>query len=139
MLMAEKHWAAKMAAGFTNGASRGGDKQNSRVQLITFATQHQTHWVNLGLNYGNNRSYTNEDIQKRDSYTLGGPAKPTRIRAATSLRQLPISAPRSSLGAALPRSHRSFWRDGPCSAGKRCAAYRAAQIIRTREARCGFP
>jgi hypothetical protein len=29
------------------------------------------HWVNLGLNYGNNRSYTNEDILNRDSYTLG--------------------------------------------------------------------
>jgi NAD(P)H dehydrogenase (quinone) len=25
----------------------------------------------LGLNYGNNRSYTNEDILNRDSYTLG--------------------------------------------------------------------
>jgi hypothetical protein len=32
---------------------------------------HCAHWVNLGLNYGNNRSYTNEDILNRDSYTLG--------------------------------------------------------------------
>jgi hypothetical protein len=38
---------------------------------MTFAAQHQMHWVNLGLNYGNNRSYTNEDILNRDSYTLG--------------------------------------------------------------------
>ena len=68
---AEKRWAGKIAAGFTNGASRGGDKQNSLVQLMTFAAQHQMHWVNLGLNYGNNRSYTNEDILNRDSYTLG--------------------------------------------------------------------
>lgn len=67
----EKCWANKIAAGFTNGASRGGDKQNSLVQLATFAAQHQMHWVNLGLNYGNNRSYTNEDILNRDSYTLG--------------------------------------------------------------------
>jgi NAD(P)H dehydrogenase (quinone) len=67
----EKCWAGKIAAGFTNGASRGGDKQNSLVQLMTFAAQHQMHWVNLGLNYGNNRSYTNEDILNRDSYTLG--------------------------------------------------------------------
>ncbi len=67
----EKRWANKIAAGFTNGASRGGDKQNSLVQLVTFAAQHQMHWVNLGLNYGNNRSYTNEDILNRDSYTLG--------------------------------------------------------------------
>jgi NAD(P)H dehydrogenase (quinone) len=68
---AEKRWAGKVAAGFTNGASRGGDKQNSLVQLMTFAAQHQMHWVNLGLNYGNNRSYTNENILNRDSYTLG--------------------------------------------------------------------
>src|ERR1700751_3824436 len=68
---AEKRWANKVAAGFTNGASRGGDKQTSLVQLMTFAAQHQMHWVNLGLNYGNNRSYTNEDILNRDSYTLG--------------------------------------------------------------------
>ena len=67
----EKRWANKIAAGFTNGASRGGDKQNSLVQLMTFAAQHQMHWVSLGLNYGNNRSYTNEDILNRDSYTLG--------------------------------------------------------------------
>lgn len=67
----EKRWANKVAAGFTNGASRGGDKQNSLVQLTTFAAQHQMHWVNLGLNYGNNRSYTNEHILNRDSYTLG--------------------------------------------------------------------
>jgi multimeric flavodoxin WrbA len=68
---AEKRWANKVAAGFTNGASRGGDKQNSLVQLMTFAAQHQMHWVNLGLNYGNNRSTTNEDILNRDAYTLG--------------------------------------------------------------------
>jgi multimeric flavodoxin WrbA len=68
---AAKRWVGKIAAGFTNGASRGGDKQNSLVQLMTFAAQHQMHWVNLGLNYGNNRSYTNEDILNRDSYTLG--------------------------------------------------------------------
>jgi len=67
----EKRWANKVAAGFTNGASRGGDKQNSLVQLMTFAAQHQMHWVSLGLNYGNNRSYTNEDILNRDTYTLG--------------------------------------------------------------------
>jgi len=48
-----------------------GDKQNSPVQLMIFAAQHRMHWVNLGLNYGNNRSYTNEDILNRDSYTLG--------------------------------------------------------------------
>jgi NAD(P)H dehydrogenase (quinone) len=116
----EKRWAGKIAAGFTNGGSRGGDNQNSLVQPMMFAAQHQMHWVNLGLNYGNNRSYTNEDILNRDSYTLGMAARPTSIRAATSLRHPPTSALRSSLGAASPKSHRSFRRDGPCSTGQRC-------------------
>src|ERR1700746_2854168 len=38
---------------------------------MTFAAPHQMPGVNLGLNYGNTRSYTNEDILNRDSYTLG--------------------------------------------------------------------
>ena len=67
----EKRWADKLAAGFTNGGSRGGDKQNSLIQLMTFAGQHQMHWINLGLNYGNNRSNSTEDILNRDTYTLG--------------------------------------------------------------------
>lgn len=68
---AQKRWANKVAAGFTNGGSRGGDKQTSLIQLMTFAAQHHMHWVNLGLPYGNNRSFTNEDMLNRDAYTLG--------------------------------------------------------------------
>ena len=68
---AEKRWDGKIAAGFTNGGSRAGDKQNSLVQLITFAAQHQMHWVSLGLSYGNNRSNTNDEILNRDTYSLG--------------------------------------------------------------------
>ena len=68
---AEKRWDGKVAAGFTNGGSRAGDKQNSLVQLMSFAAQHQMHWVNLGLGYGNNRSNTNDDILNRDTYSLG--------------------------------------------------------------------
>ena len=92
---AEKRWAGKIAAGFTNGASRGGDKQNSLVQLMTFAAQHQMHWVNLGLNYGNNRSYTNEDILNRDSYTLGMAGQAEVASAA--LQELRRAQPNISL------------------------------------------
>lgn len=49
----EKRWEGKIAAGFTNGASRGGDKQNSLVQLMTFAAQHrrtaEDRWCNSML------------------------------------------------------------------------------------------
>src|SRR5258708_792414 len=85
----EKRWEGKVAAGFTNGASRGGDKQNSLVQLMTFAAQHQMHWVNLGLNYGNNPSYTNEDILNRTTYTLAMPAQ-------AAIYHTPTTAPPSS-------------------------------------------
>lgn len=67
----EKRWNGKIAGGFTNAGSTGGDKQNSLIQLMTFAAQHQMHWVSLGLGYGNNRSNTNNDILNRDTYSLG--------------------------------------------------------------------
>lgn len=67
----EKRWNGKIAAGFTNGGSRGGDKQNSLIQLMTFAAQHQMHWVGLGLSYGNNRANTNDEILNRDTYSIG--------------------------------------------------------------------
>lgn len=96
----EKRWEGKVAAGFTNGASRGGDKQNSLVQLMTFAARHQMHWVNLGLNYGNNRSYTNEDILNRDSYTLG--MAPGPIETAMLDRITGSADRKATLVAGLP-------------------------------------
>jgi len=131
---AEKRWEGKVAAGFTNGASRGGDKQNSLVQLMTFAAQHQMHRVNLGMNYGNNRSYTNEDILNRDSYTLGMAGQADMDQSATSLRRRPIFGPRSSLAAEWPRSRRSCRLAGRCSAGQLTAAFRAVPTIRIRKA-----
>lgn len=68
---AQKRWEGKVAAGFTLGGSRAGDKQNSLIQLMSFAAQHHMHWVNLGLGYGNNRSSTTDDILNRDTYSLG--------------------------------------------------------------------
>jgi NAD(P)H dehydrogenase (quinone) len=44
----EKRWNGKIAGGFTNAGSRGGDKQNSLIQLMTFAAQHHMIWVGLG-------------------------------------------------------------------------------------------
>src|SRR5258708_35459488 len=67
---AEKRWANKVAAGFTNGSSRGGDKQNSLVQLVTFEAQHHIHLVNLRLHYGNNRSVSHEGTLNWAAYTF---------------------------------------------------------------------
>jgi multimeric flavodoxin WrbA len=38
-------WKDKIAAGFTNSGSLSGDKFNTLVQLVTFATQHGMIWV----------------------------------------------------------------------------------------------
>lgn len=49
-------WKDKLAAGFTNSASHSGDKLNSLVQMMVFASQHAMLWVSLGLMPGNNSS-----------------------------------------------------------------------------------
>lgn len=64
-------WADKIAAGFTNAASRSGDKLATLQQLSIFAAQHSMHWVNLGLPPGHNSSTTTEDMLNRDSYFIG--------------------------------------------------------------------
>lgn len=67
----EKRWEDKLAAGFTNAASRSGDKLNSLIQLAIFAAQHHMNWINLGLPPGHNASFTSEDILNRHSFWLG--------------------------------------------------------------------
>lgn len=101
----EKCWANKIAAGFTNGASRGGDKQNSLVQLATFAARHQMHWVNLGLNYGNNRSYTNEDTATATHWAWR--RRPTWTKVATSRLRRQTFARRSYSVNGWPRLRRN--------------------------------
>lgn len=64
-------WADKVAAGFTNAASRSGDKLATLQQLSIFAAQHAMHWVNLGLPPGHNSSTTTEEMLNRDSYFIG--------------------------------------------------------------------
>ena len=54
-------WRDKIAAGFTNSASRSGDKLATLQQLAIFAAQHGMHWVGLGLPPGNNSSSGSEE------------------------------------------------------------------------------
>jgi multimeric flavodoxin WrbA len=68
-------WKNKIAAGFTNAASRSGDKLNSLQQLSIFAAQHGMHWVNLGLGPGHNASSTTEEALNRHSFFLGAAAQ----------------------------------------------------------------
>lgn len=68
-------WKNKIAAGFTNSASRAGDKLATLQQFSIFAAQHGMHWVNLGLPPGHNSSKTTEDTLNRHSFFLGATAQ----------------------------------------------------------------
>jgi len=68
-------WRDKIAAGFTNSASRSGDKLATLQQLAIFAAQHGMHWVNLGLPPGNNSSSGSEQDLNRLGFFMGAAAQ----------------------------------------------------------------
>ena len=68
-------WKDKVAAGFTNSASRSGDKLATLQQIAVFAAQHAMHWVSLGLPPGHNSSKSSEDSLNRHGYFLGAGAQ----------------------------------------------------------------
>ncbi len=71
----EQRWADKLAAGFTNSGSQNGDKQNTLVQLLTFAAQHGMLWVNLNQLPGNNSSTGSVEDLNRLGASLGAMAQ----------------------------------------------------------------
>lgn len=113
-------WANKLAAGFTNAASRSGDKLATLQQLSIFAAQHAMHWINLGLPPGHNSSTTTEDVLNRDTYFLG-------VGAQSNFDEGPDVAPKHPdlltaeyLGARVAGVSREL------VAGRKCVAARAA-------------
>jgi NAD(P)H dehydrogenase (quinone) len=63
-------WKDKLAAGFTNSASWSGDKLNTLIQLMIFASQHGMLWVSLGLMPGNNNSKgSSADLNRVGSFS----------------------------------------------------------------------
>jgi multimeric flavodoxin WrbA len=75
-------WSNKIAAGFTNSASRSGDKMATLIQLAVFAAQHRMHWVALGLPPGNNSSKGSESDLNRLGFFLGAAAQSNADQAA---------------------------------------------------------
>ena len=71
----EQKWADKLAAGFTNSGSQNGDKQNTLVDIATFAAQHGMVWINLNLMPGNNKSGGSVDDLNRLGSWLGAMAQ----------------------------------------------------------------
>ena len=71
----ELKWADKLAAGFTNSGSQNGDKQNTLVDIATFAAQHGMVWINLNLMPGNNNSNGSVDDLNRLGSFMGAMAQ----------------------------------------------------------------
>ena len=71
----EQKWADKLAAGFTNSGSQNGDKQNTLVDIATFAAQHGMVWINLNIMPGNNNSGGSVEDLNRLGSSLGAMAQ----------------------------------------------------------------
>ncbi|WP_395294645.1 flavodoxin family protein [Kitasatospora hibisci] len=67
-------WRDKVAAGFTNSASKSGDKAGTLGFFQTLAAQHGMSWVNLGLKPGWNSSAGTEDDLNRLGFSSGAAA-----------------------------------------------------------------
>ncbi|GAB2699517.1 flavodoxin family protein [Kitasatospora kifunensis] len=68
-------WKDKLAAGFTNSASKSGDKLATLQFLSIFAAQHGMTWVNLGLHPGWNATTASENDLNRLGFFLGAAAQ----------------------------------------------------------------
>jgi multimeric flavodoxin WrbA len=68
-------WQDKLAAGFTNSASKSGDKLSTLQYFQTLAAQHGMHWVNLGLKPGWNSSTGSENDLNRLGFFSGAGAQ----------------------------------------------------------------
>ncbi|MFH7596676.1 flavodoxin family protein [Streptomyces racemochromogenes] len=68
-------WQDKVAAGFTNSASKSGDKLNTLQYFQMLASQHGMSWVNLGLKPGWNSSTGSEYDLNRLGFSSGAAAQ----------------------------------------------------------------
>ncbi|MCL8016110.1 flavodoxin family protein [Streptomyces sp. AS02] len=72
---AERAWTDKLAAGFTNSASKSGDKLHTLQFFQILAAQLGMHWINLGLLPGWNSSAGSENDLNRLGVFAGAAAQ----------------------------------------------------------------
>ncbi|MEU7006817.1 flavodoxin family protein [Streptomyces sp. NPDC046332] len=68
-------WSDKLAAGFTNSASKSGDKLHTLQFFQILAAQHGMTWVNLGLKPGWNTTEASENDINRLGFFVGAAAQ----------------------------------------------------------------
>lgn len=72
---ATRAWQDKIAAGFSNSASKSGDKLHTLQYFTVLAAQHGMHWVGLNLMPGWNSSTASENDPNRLGFFLGAGAQ----------------------------------------------------------------
>jgi NAD(P)H dehydrogenase (quinone) len=100
-------WQDKLAAGFTNSASKSGDKVHTLQFFTVLAAQHGMHWVNLGLKAGWNSSEASENDLNRLGIFLGAGAQSNADQGPETVHKADI-ATAEHLGRRVADTARRF-------------------------------
>ncbi|MFD7905637.1 flavodoxin family protein [Kitasatospora sp. NPDC059747] len=84
-------WQDKVAAGFTNSASKSGDKAGTLGYFQTLAAQHGMNWVNLGLKPGWNATTASENDLNRLGFFSGAAASSPADAGAEAVHKADIA------------------------------------------------
>ncbi|MEV4433738.1 flavodoxin family protein [Streptomyces sp. NPDC049585] len=100
-------WQDKLAAGFTNSASKSGDKLHTLQFFTVLAAQHGMHWVGLGLMPGWNSSTASENDLNRLGFFLGAAAQSNNDQGPEGVHKADI-ATAEHLGRRVAEQARIF-------------------------------
>jgi multimeric flavodoxin WrbA len=100
-------WRDKLAAGFTNSASKSGDKLHTLQYFQILAAQHGMHWVNLGLRPGWNSSTGSENDLNRLGVFAGASAQSNNDEGPEAVHKADI-ATAEHLGRRVAETARTF-------------------------------
>ncbi|OII60623.1 NADPH-dependent FMN reductase [Streptomyces sp. CC53] len=100
-------WRDKLAAGFTNSASKSGDKLHTLQFFQILAAQHGMHWVNLGLKPGWNASTASEYDLNRLGIFAGAGAQSNNDEGPDAVHKADL-ATAEHLGRRVAETARTF-------------------------------
>lgn len=100
-------WLDKLAAGFTNSASKSGDKLHTLQFFQILAGQHGMHWVNLGLKPGWNSSEASENDINRLGFFAGAAAQSNNDQGPEDVHKADL-ATAEHLGRRVAETARTF-------------------------------
>lgn len=111
-----QRWDGKFAVGFTNSASKSGDKLQTLNWLQVLAGQHGMHWVNLGLKPSWSFSTSSENDLNRLGFFTGAAAQSNGDQGAEGVHKADI-ATAEHLGRRVAEAAKTFAR-GRAAAGE---------------------